>query len=256
MVGQAKEHLILLKWRLELLPYVARYHAAVLSRAAIEKKVRLLPTPSPPLVIWTALDNIHLRSRVPLRTSSHGPWWSFTRELVAEQIRPRRSVFEPSPPEDSTHCTVQAIFLEGRHYRATSQYGKMVESVQQNRREGSWGCRTIAEVEQYFHRLLAAFESMRTQGYLSQKELGGALADEIQLYITKDGRLVRLVDGANHRFLMAEILGIRWIPFVLRAVHPEWLLKASRELSLPPHRSYVEWFATHEAFHVRRPDSG
>jgi hypothetical protein len=192
--------------------------------------------------------------------ASADAWWRFARALDPARLRPHRSVFRPIAPEHSAampiHQTVRAMFLEGRHYRTTPQYEMMVQAVERKRRKRTWGCRSIAEVEAYFARLVAAFESMRTEGYLSQRELGGILADEIPVHIGRDGQPVRLLSSANHRFLMAEILGIRWVACVLRGVDPEWLERLCRESSLPPQEALSAWLAASRDFHAERPEPG
>jgi hypothetical protein len=246
-----KHHLVLLKRGVELLPHTAAYQVSLLLRAPCEKQVRLLPLPRLPLVAWTTIDNIRLRARMAGWLASPQPWWRFARELDPFHIVPRRLVFETPAPTDSTHQTIQSIFLDGKHYRTTPQYEAMVRCVEQKQRAGSWGCRTVAEVEQYFQRLHAAFESIRVHGYLSQRQQGRLLPDEIPLYISRDGHLVKLAFSANHRFLMAEILGVRWVPVVLRGAHPEWLLRVSRELDRPPHRAYSEWMVANDRFRAQ-----
>lgn len=144
-----------------------------------------------------------------------------------------------------THETIRGIFLDGHDYRGTAQYDFMIRGVEQGSPELAYGCRSSDEVDVYFETLVEAFESMRDRGFLTQRELGGNLNDEIKLYLTRDGGWCH-GNGGNHRIRIAELLGIEWVPFVLAGAHSEWVIKLSRDRDRPPRAAILEWIGENE----------
>lgn len=240
------------------LPYAAAYRAAVSLRAPLRTQVRLLPMPDPLPLRWIDPANIPLWSNSRRWTSPRSARFCYGGDWDLRQVHPRKSIFEPETAAQryDVHETIRAIFLQQRPYETTPQYERMMQLLAERPGANTWGCRSAQEVDAYFQRMMQAFESMRTRGYRTQRELGNRrnpLDEEMRLYVTRDGRLCQ-GSGANHRIRMAEILGIRWVPFVLRGAHPQWVMKLSRELGLPPHEAVAAWIETNELFRASRPD--
>lgn len=237
------------KWHLLRLPYALQYRASLIIGEPIDKLVHLLPAPANPPVYWVELNKIKLHASLGYpagRLCMSGNW-------DLNMVHPLPSVFEAIPKDSKKwdlHETVRAMFLFGQHYTTTPQFELMSLAVEKKAPNPPQGCRSVAEIHNYFQRLNAAFESMQRHGYLTQQEQGKSSVEEIRLHLTRDGHLC-LGGGGNHRIRMAEILGIRWVPFLLRGVHPLWLLHISRQLSLPPHKAIATWMNNH--FHTQRP---
>jgi hypothetical protein len=245
-----KRHLITGKWYLRRLPVALQYQTLLLMEAPLEQQVAFLPTHSQPPVFWTKLSDIKLHGSLDYPPAGHvcmaGDW-------DQRAVYPLPSVFEAVPvgvKKWDLHETVRSIFLFNRHYRDTPQYEAMILAVQQKSPNPPQACYTVQEVDAYFERLLLAFQSMKKHGYLTQQELGKSDVGEIRLHVTREGKLC-LGTGGNHRIRMAEILGIRNIPFLLRGVHPEWVITLSRQSALPPHKALNQWLLS--AFHTSKP---
>jgi hypothetical protein len=112
------------------------------------------------------------------------------------------------------------------------------------------GCKTAEDVNRYFERLILAFESMKKIGYLTQKQQNKTDNGEIQVHITEDGNLC-LIEG-NHRIRMVEILGIKWVSFIVKGVHPLFVTRLCKETSLPPHKAIQQWMASN--FYLNTPE--
>lgn len=121
--------------------------------------------------------------------------------------------------------SVWQVFSEGRPYGESDQYRFLAEVIG----EGGWHPevsergRNMEEVDRYFAELGRVFEAMKESGFRSQSELGTnePFPDEIRVMVDRNGRLVRAF-GGNHRFAMAQILGIPRIPIFVLAVHSLW----------------------------------
>lgn len=219
------------------------YRLALLLRVPIEPQARLLPSPAHPGIWWTRIENITFYSH-------------------KNHVYPRRSIFKPmtdANPRSIIHETVRAMFLQGQAYDTTAQYRLMMKSVRTKPWSTSnWNCRTPAQVENYFALLIQAFAAMRRDGYLTQEELEGRKLggfeepDEICLSLNANGQLVHMRKG-QHRIRMAEILGIRWVAFILQSADPRWVATMSRRFSLPPHLAIAEWMDIQKMFKTRRP---
>lgn len=246
----ARRLLISGKWYLRRLPCVLQYHASLLKQAPVAKQAELLPAPKRPDIYWTELKNIKLHGSLdypPPGLFCQGGDWDI------HSVYALPSIYESIPEGTKKwdlHETVRAVFLYNQHYSKTPQYQAMMLAVEQKSPNPPQGCRTAEEVDQYFHRLIAAFKSMQAHGYLTQQEQGKSSIGEIRLHLTRDGNLC-LGTGGNHRIRMAEILGIRWVPFLLRGIHPQWVIQLCQQLSEPPHKAVHQWLKSE--FYDRKP---
>lgn len=249
----------LLGWRI-----AAQYRLAVFQGSTLDAQVRHLRAPPRPIVLWihTPAVNRYGDSR---EWPKSGLSWCLPGDWDIELTQERWSIFKAVTNTDKghrkwrIHDTVRAMFIEGRHYRETSQYQAMMEAVTHAPPDPDWGCRTADEVEDYFRELILAFQSMRKQGYLSHREraphVRPAEVDELRLFISRQGELCQ-GNGANHRIKMAEILGIDWVPAVVRKFHPLWVLELCRRYELPPHRAIRSWFENSAVFSFQNPTPG
>lgn len=246
-----RNHLISGKWYLKRLPSALIYYSLLAQKAPLDKQIEFLPAPTQPLIYWTELKNIGLHGSLSYPPSGRlcmdGNW-------DVESVYPLASIFD-SMPEGAkkwdVHETIRLMFYFGKPYTATPQYEAMVEAVEQNSPNPPQGCYTMQDVDQYFMRLAAAFKSMQKNGYLTQKEQGKSSVGEIRVHITRGGKLC-LGTGGNHRIRMAELLGIRWVPFLLRGVHPNWVKHLCQLHAMPPHIVLYQWL--NSQFYVEKPN--
>lgn len=123
-------------------------------------------------------------------------------------------------------------------YRETEAYRLLLAQVRSPsegpRRQGR-DLRERADVDAYFKRFVRLFRSVEAHGLLPHHQL-----DTLQLRfnndrglgvaVDADGRIHRL-QGGNHRWAIAQVLGIRVVPVEIRLVHVEAV--SSLLLSLP-----------------------
>ena len=245
-----RNQLIRGKWFLKRLPCAIQYQNLLLRNAPLEKLVAYLPTPSQPRIYWTELKNIRLHGSLPYPPTGHycmdGNW-------DLEMIHSLPSIFEPvaeNVKKWDVHETIRSIFISGNHYSDTPQYKSMEEAIRQKSPNPPQGCHSIQAVNSYFEQLIAAYKSMREYGYLTQQEMGRPNVEEMRLHLTRDGQLC-LGTGGNHRIRIAELLGIKWLPFLLRGIHPQFLLKLCQKQSLLPHEAIDKWL--NDVFYDKRP---
>lgn len=141
-------------------------------------------------------------------------------------------------PRSCVHNTVRAIFTKGIHYTETSQYERMLKSIDAG--ITPYHCHSKQDIDRYFERLNQAYNSIQSAGYKSQLELGKSSTDEIRIHITEDEALC-LGSKGNHRFRMAELLGVEVVPCNVYGVNINWLIKLARRLKLPPHTAFLKW---------------
>jgi hypothetical protein len=225
----------------ELLPYAI----SVVRRRPRNEQVALLPRRLLERVHWVELTSIDLAMDVrhwrrPTDGFAAGGDWD------RRHVSPRVSIFNEAPPGSakiSTHATIRSIFLEDNPYTETCQFAQMMCAVREGRPDLAYGCTEAVDVHHYFERLLDAYRTMQATGFLTQHELGGSPGDEIKLFLTRDGSLCH-GNGGNHRIRIAELLGIRWVPFVLAGVHSSWLVEASIRTGRAPRAVLRAWFRT------------
>jgi hypothetical protein len=246
-----KSYLTLGKWVIIRLPYAFLYRFYLLKKSSPEDKVKFLPTTLTPRVYWTEIKNIKLHSSLPYHPPGR---LCFAGDWDIDTTHSLPSIFETIPTTAKKwdlHETIRAMFLFGKHYTCTPQYKSMVSAVERKIPNPPQGCHSLKEVHLYFEQLADAFSSMQSKGYLTQAELGRSSTGEIRLHVTRDGTLC-LGGGGNHRIRMAELAGIKWVPFQLKGVHPEFVLRLSQDLRLPPHKAIDEWIKSN--FHTQKPD--
>jgi len=117
---------------------------------------------------------------------------------------------------------VQKIFVEKIDYKQTDEYLKMKKAMEAGEVWNSRNCETLEDVDHYFEELLKTYQSIKDQGFKSQKELGQLLYyDDVKVLIDRSGNLL-LGAGGNHRFAIAKLLKIKTIPVLVDSVHYIW----------------------------------
>lgn len=89
------------------------------------------------------------------------------------------------------------------------------------------GFKNIEELDYYFEGLLKLHRKMKKSGYKSQKEININSNDEIGVFISANGEIIKAEDkyGGTHRFALAKILKLRDVYINIRAVDQKFLKK-------------------------------
>ena len=141
-------------------------------------------------------------------------------------------------PRSCVHNTLRDLFIYGEDFRQTSQYKRMTDYLSTG--ISMYNCKSKEDIDAYFERLDCAYHSIKKDGYKSQQELGLTSKDEIRIHITENGTLC-LGSKGNHRFRIAELLGIERIPCVIYGVNFKWIVAQSQKTRLPPHKALLNW---------------
>ena len=158
-----------------------------------------------------------------------------------KKFLPLPSAFDEMTDDNDRSCvhnTVRDIFIHGKDFRETSQYKRMLKGVADG--NTPYQCESPGDIDLYFNRLCQAFQSIKEDGYKSQRELRKVSKDEIRIHITENGRF-SLGSKGNHRFRMAELLGVLHIPCNVYGVSGRWLKSRSKATGDPPHVALINW---------------
>jgi len=138
-----------------------------------------------------------------------------------------RSVDEYSDFSTAYRSTMQ-IFEKNYDFQESDQFKVMKNHIQEQGYSDKWGAkkyRSVEEIEDYFKNLQKTYESIKNDGYLTQKELGNKNPyHEIKVIIDEDGSIYK-ASGGNHRFAIVNILDINSIPVHVKKIHINWAKK-------------------------------
>jgi hypothetical protein len=118
--------------------------------------------------------------------------------------------------------TVRELFVEGVPVHQCTQYLRMKQRLEGGQRlHDLRGCKTVEDLDRYFERLIGAYESIRDEGYKTQRELGLTDEHEMELFIDRNGIPIK-GSRANHRIEICRILGVKAMPAKVLGVHYLW----------------------------------
>jgi hypothetical protein len=141
--------------------------------------------------------------------------------LVAGDLAPLIRSTKGDPVREEA----RQLMAEDLDYSKTPAYETLVQAVETStpqRRQGDQ-LRTVAAVQAYFERFVKLFRSIERHGVLVHSALDQAGVRFNQdrglgIAIDADGRIHRL-QGANHRWAIAQVLDIQEVPVEVRLVH-------------------------------------
>lgn len=248
---------ILAPWKhlIVRIPLYLKYWTRVFSEQSIDSQISALPLPPFPSIYWikiTDLDyNGYMEQGFQDGHFCSGVTWVFPKE------QPRTSVFEQVSPETyryERHETIRRMFIHGEHYKNTPEYEEIMQSLKEKPGSSVRGCRNPRDVENLFAGLRTTYQTMKTDGFLTQKELGFYNYDEISIYLTKDGKLLK-GGGGSHRILIAELVGLESVAAVLRGIHKDFVKQLVLNSGKHPMEAIQEYLRNDPRFCCKRPKS-
>ncbi|NGM70323.1 hypothetical protein G6M89_15115 [Natronolimnobius sp. AArcel1] len=120
--------------------------------------------------------------------------------------------------------SIAAVYEQGDDWRDTPWYQNALEVIDSGGRK--WGCGSRDELREQCDHVDRLYETMRHQGYVSQRELVARGHDKFPLRdpvisIGRDGELLHFNDG-NHRLALSKLLEIDEITVRIGIRHLEW----------------------------------
>jgi hypothetical protein len=228
---QLNKFAVFARWLPLALPYwLARY-----TGASWQTQTRLMPPPRVPLIVWVDIPSITLETTKKTRFSGLSFAWrgNWDRDNVRKLCSIEGTCHEESPFKPDFD-TVRDLCIDNRPLEQIDEYRRIMTALKAGR--SPRGCKTPAQVGDYFAALKKANHSTATQGYKTSTELGGMARDEISVWITRDGQLA-YGGWANHRLAMAELNKIKRVPVSILGAHPDWLIEQCKLYSLPPYEA-------------------
>ncbi len=152
--------------------------------------------------------------------------------------------YAPTLEETVLYQSMASHFLYGAEWEDTEIYDRVYKAVVDEGRRYH-GCESTEDVEEHFQEIDDVYESVKTEGYKSQKELRqekpsidepfGYINErvmEVAVDIGRKGNFL-LVDG-RHRLSIAKILELEEIPVTIIVRHEKWVesLDESESLAL------------------------
>lgn len=143
-----------------------------------------------------------------------GDWQAIVSQPAALQQKPREVELE-----------ARSLLAADLVFRDSDAYLRLLAKLkagQAVRRQGV-AIETVAQLDAYFQRFCVLFESIQRNGMLPSSALAGSalqtnLDRPLGVALDQHGQLHRL-QGGNHRWAIATVLGITHVPAQLRLVH-------------------------------------
>ena len=152
--------------------------------------------------------------------------------INGKRVKPKRHFVLGGPwdeeapyfAEDETCIDVVDMHVNNRHYKDTILYKRYLSRLKCGMPEIHHGTYldTEEKLGEYFESFYPLFESLKRDGYQSQRELGGTEDTEIGVAIGRSGELLHFRTG-HHRLAMVKVLDIYSVPVVVHLVHRVWL---------------------------------
>lgn len=143
-----------------------------------------------------------------------GEWDTYLKPLIPDYYNSghKRAV---------TFRSTYQIFKDCIHYEECDEYKQKLEG------ESGYDRASPAELAEKYKNLEQLFNTIKTNGYKSQRELKKKTRywnDEIRVAIDRNGNFMKIAESGNHRLAIAQILNIQFIPVCIQGVHYCWAL--------------------------------
>lgn len=126
---------------------------------------------------------------------------------------------ETARPQDYrfvTHETIRLMFVEGESWETTPEYFLFKSQIEDGQKP--YGLSDLNDLDDRGRRLVALYESMSQNGYMSSESIGGEYWDEAHFYLDQSGNIA-LGRHGNHRLAIARLLGLSHFPALFGGVH-------------------------------------
>lgn len=120
---------------------------------------------------------------------------------------------------------IRERFEQGHDWEETTYYTSLRDRFSS---EGWSKPRSEALAAERCERIEAVYETIRSEGYRSQRELNGNPLHEITVNVARDGELLYNCEG-RHRLSIAKVLGVERIPVLKLVSHSEHVGRISDE---------------------------
>jgi hypothetical protein len=224
------------------LPLALPYSIARLAGASWHAQAHLSPPSPTPLIAFVKLSSITLETKTKKRFPRFSFVWRGNWDV--EQTRKRCTIAGPCHEESPFRQdfeTIRNLCRDNLPLDQIEEYHVVMAALEAG--GNPRGCKSQAEVGDYFTALEKTNHSIATEGYKTSRELGGMVRDEISVWITRDGQLA-YGGWANHRLAIADLHQIERVPVSILGSHPDWLIEQCRLNSLPPHLALMRWIET------------
>ena len=163
--------------------------------------------------------------------------------IHGKRVKPKRhfvlggpwDIDAPYFSEDETCIDVVYMHVSNKHYKDSILYKRYLSRLQCNNPEIHHGKYLDTEeiLDEYFQGFYSLYNSIKNDGYVSQRKMGGDEDTEIGIAIGRTGEPFHFRTG-HHRLAMAKILDVESIPVVVHFVHREWVKKCIRKYKTLP----------------------
>jgi hypothetical protein len=122
------------------------------------------------------------------------------------------------------HSAINEILGQKKEWHDTEQYKLMSKRIMKNL--PTYGCLTIADVEEHYNKMLKGWDSIKKNGYQIQgfKDANSIYPDDILVSIGSGGDIF-LERNGTHRLTLAQYLNLPKISAYVVRMHPDFILK-------------------------------
>lgn len=113
---------------------------------------------------------------------------------------------------------LRSVLRDGEAWRDTELYARHRSRIESG--AVSFGCRTVADLEERTAAIDDLRERVEREGYRSRGEVGADPLDEIRVTLGRDGDVLYNDEG-RHRLAIAKLLGVDRVPVYVVARHEE-----------------------------------
>ncbi len=130
-----------------------------------------------------------------------------------------------------TFTAIRERIKEGKNWEETIYYNYFKNNI--GKKNSRRNCLSWKEFkEKHLSRWDIISKTIKKEGYKSQKEVGGIPEKEILVCVSRDGEIMRIPGGGQHRFAIAKVLDIKEIPVTVIVWHEDYIKKAKKKMGI------------------------